>query len=184
MQNREVSEEDLLGYMAGASADRLATVEAVPYTPGIFTSAASTQKAVKVDTPEDYVSGGEVSAVQDTNRSSGIPEAKTEGVIFGVPEFLQPASNVAAETYQPGSFMAAKEAAAKRAEEDYEVARKKKQYSSAPVLYGMTDNVYEEQEVKYSVPAKNAEKSQATGTDGDSTDDELSKFLKEMRGGK
>ena len=47
MQNREVSDEDLLGYMANASTDPLVKVEPVSYVPGIFSSAASvTQRQV------------------------------------------------------------------------------------------------------------------------------------------
>nr|KAG5703955.1 hypothetical protein BaRGS_020552 [Batillaria attramentaria] len=57
-----------------------------------------------------------------------------------VSDFLQPAAGVEAKVYQPGSFMAAKEAAAQRAEEGYEASRRKKQYSSAPVMYGQTSH--------------------------------------------
>ena len=52
-----------------------------------------------------------------------------------MPDFLKPDSNIVAQSYTPGSFTAAKEEAAKRAEQSYEEARKKTKYSSAPVLY-------------------------------------------------
>ena len=147
MQNREVSDEDLLGYMANASTDPLVKVEPVSYVPGIFSSAASATQG-QVNTSDAYVSGvgshtgvGGMDARGDQDANRWNPSmAQTEGVIFGVPDFLLPASDVTAKMYQPGSFMAAKVAAAQKAEEEYEVARKKKQYSSAPVMYSISDD--------------------------------------------
>lgn len=153
MQNREVSDEDLLGYMANASADSLAKVEPVSYTPGIFSSAAAAAATRgRVNSSDSYNSGtgsytqvGEVGSSsaqgqRDSNRWTPPTAVQTEGVIFGVPDFLQPACDVTAKTYQPGSFMAAKAAAAQKAEEEYKVAREKKQYSSAAVLYSRLDD--------------------------------------------
>ena len=142
MQNREVSDEDLLGYMVNASTDPLVRVEPVSYIPGTFSCAADASQR-QVTTSDPYTSSTgphteegdmDTQGQQGTNRAKP-STAETEGVIFGVPDFLLPASDITAKTYQPGSFMAAKEAAAQKAEEVYEIARKKKEYSSAPVLY-------------------------------------------------
>ncbi|XP_076466374.1 uncharacterized protein LOC143297779 [Babylonia areolata] len=192
MQNREVSEEDLLGYMVQTSADPLTNIQPVSYTPGIFSSGASSLSSPATSVPEEAptaaTSEGETTkqAAETTKPAAQTtkPAAQTEGVIFGVPDFLQPAT-VTATSYQPGSFMAAKEAAAQRAEEQYEEARKKTQYSSAPVLYARPDDgdLWEGGGTGCSGKATEKEKVSAAQQD-DEGDEEFAKFMREVRGNK
>ncbi|KAL8591818.1 hypothetical protein ACOMHN_047078 [Nucella lapillus] len=207
MQNREVSEEDLLGYMARTTSDDpLTKVQPVSYTPGLFSAAAgsalhrppSDEKAATSNSRMNQAPSEEAIATSETfkptdkasqpaNQASK-PAGQTEGVIFGVPEFLQPAA-VAATSYQPGSFMAAKEAAAQRVEEAYAEARKKRQYSSAPVLYGRPDD--DDDAADGSLLEQTGEGSggsrggKASGTpQTEPGDEEYAQFMRDMRGGK
>ena len=181
MQNREASDEDLLGYLAQTSSDPLAKVQAVAYKPGTFSLAAANSVSVNnlsAPEPERQERPLPPSEAEDRDKKGDIPEAQTRGVIFGVPDFLEPAANIEAMTYQPGSFMAAKEAAAKRAEEQIEESRRKKLYSGAPVLYGKPEERQEDIDDKVQT-----EQSKETAADINA-DDEFAKFLKEVKGGK
>lgn len=120
MQNKEASESDLLGYMAQGKDNTLMGIQPIAYQPGIFS--AETQDSNTTTTDRAPGQRGTLAVVSD-------------GVVFGVPDFLQPAADVEAKMYEPGSFMAAKRAAAQKAEEEYQIARKKTQYSCEPVLY-------------------------------------------------